>query len=89
MATNATLHDVHPRTVAASVSVQDVSKYVCHSYPICAISGRKQHTCLLIVCRVHDTKVAVLDNVVALKLDLPTVGVGGCYVPEKNVNYCL
>ena len=39
---------------------------------------------LLIVCCFSDTNVAGLDNYVALKLDLRTVGVNGYYVPASH-----
>jgi len=59
----ATLHKVHPRAVALSGAVQDVSIHVAQS---------AYHSDLFIVCCFPDTNVAGLDNYVALKVDLPT-----------------
>jgi len=48
----------------------------------------ENHACLLLVCWVRYTNVAGLDNVVALKLDLCTVGVVDVSYPN-SVNYCM
>ena len=42
LATHATLHKVHPRAVAASVVVQDVSKHVVNAHPNFWLYGEEQ-----------------------------------------------
>ena len=67
----------HPRAVAASGAVQDVSIYVVQSTPHLGFIGKKNCADLLTVFCLPDTNVAGLNNYVALKLDLRTVGVDG------------
>ena len=90
-ATHATLHDVHPLAVAASMAVQGVGKHIVHASPICVLSGIYRAGMFITVC-VHDTEVAGLDNDVALKLELCTVGVSGYimyFTYLQPVNYCM
>jgi len=84
MATLATLHNAHPRAVAASGAVQDVSIHVVQSASHLGIIRKKNCTDLFIVFCFLDTNVGGLDNYVALKLDLRTVSVDGYNVPATG-----
>jgi len=88
LATHSTLHTVHPRAVAASGVVQDVSIHVVQSAPHSGFIRKKNCTDLFIVFCFPDTNVAGLDNYVALKLDLRTVGVDGYYVHTTGKSVC-
>jgi len=84
LAKYATLHKVHPRAVAASAAVQDVSMHVVQSASHLGFIGKKSCADLFIVCCFPDTNVAGLDNYVALILDLCSVGVDGYYIPATR-----
>jgi len=71
LATYATLHKVHPRAVAASGAVQDVSIDVVQSASHLGFIGKKNCADLFIVRCFLDTNVAGLVNYVAL----PTHGI--------------
>ena len=80
LATQTTLHKVHPRAVAASGAVQDVSIHVAQSASHLGFIGKKKCADLFIAGCFPDTNVAGLDTNVALILELRTVGVDGYYV---------
>ena len=84
MATHATLHNIHPRAVAASGVVQDVSINVVQSTPHLSFVGKKNCADLFIVYCFPDTNIAGLDNCVALQLDLRTVGLDRYNVPATG-----
>ena len=66
LATHVTLHNVHPRAVAASGAVQYVSVVV-QSTPHLGFIRKKNCADLFSVFCFPDTNVAGLDNYVALK----------------------
>ena len=72
------------RWVIETSAVQDVSIHVVQSTPHLGFIEKKNCADLFIVCYFPDTNVAGLDNYVALKLDLHTVGVDGYNIPATG-----